>query len=281
MRKLFILALGALVLLSACSGPNIQRIATGASRTERVQVAATSAATDLTLRFGMADEFKLSGGAQSLVDGSVQYNADELKPTVKSDGNRVIIDQSHNSLVTFPKDVHNEWDLRLSNETPLDLTVEAGAYNGSFDLGGLRLRGLNISQGAADTSYDFSTPNAEPMQKLNFETGASTVVFNNLANANAEQIAFAGGAGDYSLDFGGTLARSADVQITGGAATYTIRVPAGTPARITFKGGLNTIHAVGFTQQGKRYVNASWNENQPHLDITVDLGMGTLNLESR
>jgi hypothetical protein len=280
MRKL-LLVIGALLLLSACSGLNIQRAVTGAPRTELLQVAATSAATDLTLRFGMADQFKLAGGAQALVDGSVRYNVDELKPTVSSTGNRVIIDQSHDALVSFPKDVQNEWDVRLSNATPLNLSVEAGAYKGTFDLGGLRLRGLNISQGAAETSYDFSEPNSEPMEKLSFETGASTVVFNNLANANAAQIVFNGGAGDYALDFGGTLARSADVQIEGGASTYTLRVPAGTPARVTLKGGMTSVNAVGFTQKGQHYVNAAWNENQPHLDITVDLGMGTLNLESR
>jgi len=281
MRKLLPLVIGALLVLSACSGLNVQRVVTGASRTELLQVAATSAATDLTLRFGMADQFKLAGGAQALVDGSVHYNVDELKPTVSSTGNRVIIDQSHNGLVSFPRDVQNEWDVRLSNATPLNLTVEAGAYKGTFDLGGLRLRTLDVSQGAAETSYDFSAPNLEAMEQLNFHTGASTVIFNNLANANAAQIVFEGGAGDYALDFGGTLSRSADVKVSGGASTFTLRVPAGTPTRITLKGGMTTVNAVGFTKRGQHYTNMAWNEDQPHLDIAVDLGLGTLNLESR
>jgi hypothetical protein len=281
MRKLLIPALGAMLLLSGCGGLNLQRAVVGEARTERVQVAATNSATDLTLRFGMADQFKLTGGAQALVDGSVQYNVDELKPTISSTGNRVVIEQRHNPLTSFPSNAHNEWDLQLSDTTPLNLTVEAGAYKGTFDLGGLHLRTLNVSQGAAETSYDFSTPNLEPMEQLKFETGASTVTFNNLANANAAQIAFSGGAGDYALDFGGTLERSANVRISGGAATYTIRVPEGTPARITLKGGMNSVNAVGFSQQGGRYVNTAWDESQPHIDIAVDLGMGTLNLESR
>jgi hypothetical protein len=280
MRTYLVLALGALLLLSAC-GANVHTAAVGAVRTEAIRVPATSAATDLTLRVGMADRFQLASGAENLVDGSIQYNVDEMKPIVSTSGNHVTIDQGHNAVLTFPRDTRNEWDLKLSDATPLNLTIEAGAYKGTYDLGGLRLRGLNVSQGAAETTYDFSKPNPEAMEQLAFSTGASTVALNNLANANAASMTFEGGAGDYTLDFGGTLARSAKAEIEGGAATYTIHVPAKTPARVTLKGGMTTINTTGFTRQGQQYVNAAWNESQPHLDISMDLGLGTLNLESQ
>jgi hypothetical protein len=40
-----------------------------------------------------------------------------------------------------------------------------------------------------------------------------------------------------------------------------------------------SVNASGFTHRGQQYVNAAWDERQPHLDITVDLGLGSLNLE--
>jgi hypothetical protein len=281
-RRIFpFLALTALLLLGACGGINIQPAAVGANHTEMLRVPATSAATDLTLRFGAADRFQLSAGAEDLVDGSVQYNIDSLKPTVSTSGSSVTIAQGNDGAISIPSGAHNQWDLKLSGATPLGLKIEAGAYKGTYDLGGLRLRELNVSQGAAETTYDFSQPNPEPMERLTFQTGASAVTLNNLANANAADISFDGGAGDYTLDFGGALARSANVKIEGGAATYTIRVPAGTPARVTFKGGMNSINTVGFTGQDKQYVNAAWDAGRPHLEIAVDLGLGTLNLESR
>ena len=280
MRYRIVLALGALLLLSACGGLDLQPAAVGATRTETLRVPATSAATDLTLRFGMADRFQLSGGAEDLVEGSVQYNIDDLKPTVSTSGNRIAIEQGRNALTTFPRDARNEWDLKLSDATPLNLTIEAGAYKGDYDLGGLRLRALNVSQGAAETTYDFSKPNTEPLERLEFQSGASTVTLSNLANANAASMSFDGGAGSYTLDFGGTLARSASVEIQGGAATYTIRIPAATPARITLKGGMTSVNANGFTHSDKQYVNSAWDEGRPHLDIVVDLGLGTLNLAS-
>jgi hypothetical protein len=279
MRKVILLLLGAL-LLGACDSGFASALI-GETRTETIRVPATSAATDLTLRFGMADRFQLKGGAEGLVDGSVQYNVDDLKPTVSTAGNRVTIEQLHNGLTNFGRDTHNQWDLKLSDATPLDLTIEAGAYNGNYDLGGLRLRELNVSQGAAETTYDFSKPNPEVMERLRFSTGASTATLRNLANANATSLSFDGGAGSYILDFGGQLARSANVEIVGGASTYTIRIPPGTPARVTLKGGMVTINADGFTQQGRQYVNASWDASRPHLEIIADVGLGTVNLESQ
>ena len=279
MRKAILLVFGAL-LLGACASRFVSA-PIGETRTETIRVPATSAATDLTLRFGMADRFQLTGGAEGLVDGSVQYNIDDLKSTVTTAGNRVTIEQVHNGVTNFGRDARNQWDLKLSDATPLDLTIEAGAYNGSYDLGGLRLRGLSVSQGAAETTYDFSKPNPEAMERLTFSTGASTATLRNLANANAANLSFDGGAGSYILDFGGRLVRSANVEIAGGASTYTIRIPSGTPARITFKGGMATINADGFTQHGQQYVNGSGDKSQPHLEIVAEVGVGTLNLESK
>ena len=278
MRKAILLVLGAL-LLGACDS-SFASAPIGETRTETIRVPATSAATDLTLRFGMADRFQLKGGAEGLVDGSVQYNVDDLKPTISAAGNHVTIEQLHNGLTNFARDAHKQWDLKLSDATPLDLTIEAGAYNGSYDLGGLRLRELNVSQGAAETTYDFSKPNPEAMERLTFSTGASTATLRNLANANAASLSFDGGTGSYILDFGGQLVRSANVEIVGGASTYTIRIPRGTPARVTFKGGMATINVDGFTRQGQQYMNASWNVSRPHLEIIADVGLGALNLES-
>ena len=46
------------------------------------------------------------------------------------------------------------------------------------------------------------------MSILRYETGASTVKLNGLANANFGTLIFSGGAGDYTLDFSGDLQRS-------------------------------------------------------------------------
>ena len=55
------------------------------------------------------------------------------------------------------------------------LQIEAGAYEGVFDLGGLSLQELDVADGAANTQVTFSSPNPSQMERLRYVTGASTV----------------------------------------------------------------------------------------------------------
>jgi hypothetical protein len=53
-------------------------------------------------------------------------------------------------------DFRNEWNLRLDDQVPMDLSVDAGAGSGDLQLAGLSLTGLDISLGAGDYTIDLS-----------------------------------------------------------------------------------------------------------------------------
>jgi hypothetical protein len=282
MRKVFLLAILAALLLAACDGVTITDAQIGPTQTEAISVPAPdSDAAELTLRFGAADRFKLQPGAAGLVEGTIQYNAEQLKPAVSTSGGRVTIEQKSNN-VTLSTKLRNEWDLKLSDAIPLDLTVEAGAYKGAYDLGGLRLRELNVEQGAADATYDFGAPNREVMRQLTLKSGASNLQATNLANANADSMYFETAAGNYTLDFGGTLARTANVEVHSAASNLTIRVPSDTPMLVRITSGLNGADLTNFREIGdKQYANAVWDDSQPHIVVTIDSAVGAVHLESR
>jgi hypothetical protein len=281
MRKYILFAILAVLLLAACNGVTIAETPVGTLQTERISVPAPDAeAATVNLTFGASDSFQLRPGAEGLVEGSVQYNVDQLKPTVTTAGGEVTIDQ-HARGLNLSNKVRNEWDLRLSDAVPMSLNVSAGAFKGDYDLGGLRLRALSVSQGAAESTYDFGKPNPEPMNGLSFSSGAASAKLTNLANANAASMNFDIGAGDYTLDFGGALARSTAVEIQAGASSLTIRVPRGTPARVTLSGVASGTELAGFTSAGgKQYVNESWDEARPHIDISIESAVGEVRLES-
>ena len=44
----------------------------------------------------------------------------------------------------------------------MDLTINAGAYQGDFQFGGLSLTGLTVKDGAASVDLDFNKPNRLP-----------------------------------------------------------------------------------------------------------------------
>lgn len=260
--------------------PNVRRLETGPEQTITVdEPAATGDSGAVELQMG-AGTLDLRGGGEGLITGEVRTNVAEWVPTITRDGDTVTIRQgeSEGGLPTGD-DVVNRWDLTLG-ESPLDLTVRAGAYTSNIDLGGVPLRSLTIDDGASSSTVTFSAVNPEPMSRLNYDTGASTVTLTRLGNANAERILFSGGAGTYTLDFrDGELQRDVDVDINAGVCTLTVIVPDGTPVTVTTDNALSSIDTEGsWGVNGDTYTTSG---SGPAITINIDIGVGTLNLISK
>jgi hypothetical protein len=282
-----LLAVITLLVLSmlACSATfNIpsQKIQTGPTQTDEINVAALPAGevADLRLDFG-AGELTLNPGDQgTLVTGTATYNVKQLKPEVTVTGNEVVIDNGDLKFNTLPvlKDFKNEWDLALGLD-PMNLDIQAGAYQGRIELGGLALHSLKVVDGAADVELTFSSPNLVEMDALRYETGASQIHLTGLANANFSDMNFKGGAGEYVLDFSGELKRDATVTVDAGLSSVKIIVPEGTAARVIVDRGLANVDIdSGWEKSGNDYTT---NGEGPELTINVNLGAGNLNLSTR
>lgn len=236
-----------------------------------------SGETRLKLSFG-AGEMKVSPGAQkNLVEGTATYNYDQFKPVVKTEGSDVSIQMGDVEFDGFPafNQLKNEWDLRLS-EDPMALVIEAGAYDAAFELGGLSLTDLSITDGAADVNLSFSEPNRSEMSLFHYETGASDVKMEGLANANFRAMIFRGGVGDYTLDFSGELQHDATVNIETGLSNMILVIPEGIHAVVTVDSGVSNIEAgPGWSQNGDRYTLKG---DGATLTIVVDMGAGNLTL---
>jgi hypothetical protein len=246
--------------------------------TDQIAVSApASGETRLTIAFG-AGELNLSpGGQELLIKGTATYNYSELKPSIESSENNVYIQTGEGRLNTFPsfRELKNTWNLKLS-ALPMDLSIEAGAYKGSFEFGGLALTGLTIKDGAADVVLSFSSPNKTEMSILRYETGASNVKLSGLANANFSTLIFSSGAGDFNLDFSGELQRDATATIKSGLSNLMLVIPQGVHAVVTVESGVsNVTFGPGWTQNGNIYTQAG---EGPTLTILINIGAGNLTL---
>lgn len=278
MNPRIIAAILVLALASMACGFSIDlpaRAQPGPEIEESISVAAPESDDPrLTVSFG-AGKLTLSPGATNLVDGTAVYNVPDLKPEIQKNGSSIEIRQGDfRSLFPFD-DMKNEWDLKLG-DTPLDLVIQAGAYDGSFELGGLALKSVTVRDGAADVELSFREPNQTEMSMLRYETGASDVRLTGLANANFSTLAFSGGAGNYTLDFSGELQRDAVVTIESGFGNLSLIVPEGMDAAVTVEGAaLNVNHASGWAQNGQRYVQGG---SGPTLTILVKMAAGNLSI---
>jgi hypothetical protein len=284
MKRAIIPILVLLMLTSlACSFsvnlPDV-KTATGPTETLTVNEPAPNAGqtTRVTLQMG-AGKFTLSGGASAnLVEGAIKYNIPDWKPVVSHSNGEVTVKQETSGRINFPdNNLVNDWNLKLSNSQVIDLTLQAGAYQGDIDLSGVHLANLAITDGASQTDVHFNTLNPTRMQELSYKTGASQVKLYGLANANFSDMTFESGAGDYSLDFGGTLQQDATVTIKSGVSQVTLIVPSGMQVRVNNQAGVGSVDTAGsWTTNGNTYTTQG---EGPTLTVNVNMGVGSLKLE--
>ena len=240
----------------------------------------TSKTVDLNLEF-ISGKLKIAPGATgTLVSGTAASNADELIPTIDMGDGIFTMRQGDSEMGDFPifqDEVFSFWDLQLAN-VPMNLNIQAGAYDGEIEMGGLSLKNISIFEGGSDLSGSFSSPNQVEMDLFTFSTGGSSMVWTGLANANFAQMDFNAGAGEYTLSFDGQLQRDANVSIESGAGTVCIIVPESVNAELVFDGGLTTINNDGWEQSGNLYKLSG---SGPMINITVEMGLGTLDLKTK
>jgi len=249
----------------------------GPDITEQVSVPVPSGGGTpmLTLAFG-AGEMNLNPGGDGLVSGTATYNIEALKPSVSINGSVVKITQGNmQGFNGMPKDLHNIWDFKLGSG-PMDLQIDAGAYKARYELGGLALTNLTLKDGASDVRVKFSTPNNVEMGVLRYETGASNVTVEGIANANPSTLIFKCGAGNYTLDFSGQLQRNMTGHIEAGLGNITLVIPQDVSAQVTVSSGMSNVNMdSGWQKNGDTYIQAG---NGPTLNLIVDIGAGNLTI---
>ena len=277
---LIITGLLAIIILACNAAIPVARMQTGATQTLAVSEPAPQANAPAQVSITMgAGTLQIAGGAAGLVEGSIKYNVAEWKPVVTHQGSALSITQGANPGNQLPpQNVVNDWQLKLG-QTPIDLTINAGAYDSNLSLGGIPLTGLAINDGASNANVSFATPNPARMQRLAYKTGASTVSLTGLGNANFAEMTFEGGAGSYTLDFGGKLQQPSNVHISSGVSSFNITVPATTACKVVMTGAMSSVNTQGaWTVSDKTY---SLPGQGPLLTITVELGVGSLELSAQ
>lgn len=278
-RKLFIF-IAILALATLACGFNIdlpQKAQPGPDVVDEINVDYPDAdETSLKLSFGAGD-LKLSRGASQLVDGTATYNYKNLKPEIITDGGHVEVKMGDVGVNFIPSldGLKNEWDFKLGSQ-PMNLNIESGAYDGTFEFGGLALTNLTIKDGAANVELAFSEPNLTEMSVFSYSSGASDVKMESLANANFSIFDFSAGAGDYTLDFSGELQRDASIKVESGFSNVMIIIPEGVDAVVTVESGISNISAgSGWSQSGDTYKQKG---EGPTLTFVIEMGAGNLTL---
>jgi hypothetical protein len=126
-----------------------------------------------------AGDLKLGTGTRKLAQTYFTYNVADWKPEVRYDlqgksGTLTVRQPGHNH--THFGSMKYEWDLRLSEEVPMYLSVNFGAGQAQLDLGSLSLRDVEVDMGVGELTMDLrGTPKHDYNVRINGGVGEATV----------------------------------------------------------------------------------------------------------
>ena len=236
---LFVAAVAAVVLAVAC-GAAPQRVEVGELRTETRSVEVENAeSVKVNLRLAVG-ELDVGGAAEDprLMEADFAYNVAAWEPGVDyevvGDSGELSVQQRGLDEGIPTRDVRNEWDLRLNDRVPVDLTVQMGGGVGNLDLDNLALAGLNLDVGAGSTRVDLSGDWGRDVSAvvrggagqvtvlLPGRMGARVEAGTRLGRVNADNLRREGEA--YVNDAYGGSADTLKVEVTGGVGQINLEV---------------------------------------------------------
>lgn len=201
----------------------------------------------------------VSGGSSDLMAATFSYNVAAWKPivdyVVTGDEGRLLVRQPSNTK-TFSGNYRNDWDVRLSSTTPIDLEVKGGAGDIDLDLSDTMVHTLTVDAGASSTTVKASP---DTMTSLNVKAGVGEVI----------------------LDLTGAWKNSADVHVDGGVGSIRLVVPENVGVSINAQRGLGSISANGFSRNGSTYRNAVWGTTDVTLTVDLKVGVGSVTIIQR
>jgi len=167
----------------------------------------------------------------------------------------------------------------FSPKADLALDVELGAVDGELDLGGLRISELDVSAGASRATVRFSTPNGTRCRSANLRAGAAQLSVLGLGNSRCDRIAFEGGVGKVTLDFGGAWTSNSKVEVTMALGELTLRLPRQVGVSVTLDKFLSSFDPEGLERRGTSYRSSGYEQAARQLDIDISTAGGAVKVE--
>ena len=228
----------------------------------------------MTIKFG-AGKLDLISGQEDVFEGNFQYDKSILKPNIRYEilgGTGILtLSQSIKKDLDLPFPYKNRWNLKLPSGIPLQLYINTATYNGDIDLTNLQIENFYLNSGASQTNIVFNQPNLIDLKNINIKTGASTIKMLGLANANFDEMNFAGGAGSYIFDFSGKLIKKSKVNIDAGAAKIILKIPSAIGTKIIIKRfPAIKLDVRGFIKiNDQTYISPEYGKSTAELDIEI------------
>lgn len=229
----------------------------------------------VNLEYGAGTLGLKSGSRGTLYRTNLRYDANAFTPNVNFANDRLRIGMTGSSRGT--RNVRTgELNVELSPDVPLELDLSFGAADANLDLGGLRVRSLQIQTGASRTTLRVPQLNRERCRSVDLQLGAARFEAIGLGNLNAERLSVQGGVGEIVLDFTGEWPANMHAKIEMGLGSLTLRVPNGLGVHVARSGVLASFDSQGLIKRGQDYYSEGWDRAARRLSLDLNAALGSI-----
>ncbi|MHB0988488.1 MAG: LiaI-LiaF-like domain-containing protein [Bellilinea sp.] len=204
----------ALVVFFLIAGPALGLTTSGTLKTEVLSSEmGTATVADITLDFSSQPvTIDALTDKTSLLKGEIDYYGTLNYSESGDKTRRIRLERSGNSGITFDWDPNARWDIGLTPNLPIDLTIDGGSGSSDLDLSELRLISFTIDQGSG--SLEMQLPASTQPYRANITGGSGSM---NIAFPSDGDITVRldGGSGSINLDIPKGTAVSLEVRSAG------------------------------------------------------------------
>jgi hypothetical protein len=224
------------------------------------------------------------------VTAILDYAEGEFKPKIdfNADKNRLAVKLTKKNWRGVHKGDDRNWAkatvfLPSGAEIILDYRLKAGETE--LQLGGLRLKEVNISVWAGQLDVDFETPNLIPMDYLEINAKVGESHLSNLGNARYKEASINGGIGQIEADFSGGVEpdSKAWIDLDIGEATVVLPEDAGVRMRVGGMFGFLSSKRISgsFLKRGRYFYSEDYEDMKTKCTFHITPGLGELRIEGK
>lgn len=254
----------ALVAFALIAGPSLGLATSGTLKTEALASEIGEAVTaDININFSSQPVSMYAlDDKTSLLKGEIDYYGTLKYAESGSTNRRITLEQVSSGSWTIPWDPNARWDIGLTPNLPIALTLDGSSGSADLDLSQLRLTAFVIDQGSG--SLRLQLPSSTQAYTANIEGGSGSLNLSLPADGDLT-VHLDGGSGSITIDIPDGTAVKLEVRDSGSGS---VNIPRWLkPLRVNEDGKEGQWESDGFDQAAHKLVI-----------ICDDLGSGSFNI---
>ena len=288
-----------LLMVSGCTTVEVGELQTESRSVELENADSVDVELDMS-----SGEMNIAGGADKLLNAEFRYNVAAWKPEIEynvvgSQG-KLIVRQSQVKGIVGPN-ARNEWDLRLNEDVPMDLSIDMSSGNCNFNMDSALLKTLEIdsSSGNVDATLignqsllkeiniDMSSGAASLELSGDFPSLSTMTIESSSGNVDADlngnysslsSVDIDLSSGNAFVDLSGNWGSDAQVELAASSGQITLSLPRDVGVYVDAHTSSGNIDASGFRLEGSNYVNDAYGESNVTINVKATVSSGNIQL---